>query len=169
MEYDQSMIKFTSRKLLFGILLFVSGSNILAKTIHVGPTQAFHSIRSALAYSNHNDTVIVHHSQYKEGNIVINKRIFMLGDGWPVLDGQHKYEVVSIKADNVVFSGFQVQNSGISTLNDPGGIKVYDGTGLKRNFFVKIFSTGKNQAKAGKFFCDIHLYHIVQWRFCVSR
>ena len=106
--------------LLFGILLFVSASSISAKTIHVGPTQSFHSIRSALAFSNNYDTIIVHHSQYKEGNIVVNKRIFMLGEGWPVLDGQHKYEVVSIKADSVVFSGFQIQNSGFASLNDPG-------------------------------------------------
>lgn len=145
------MIKIKYRMLLFGILLFVSWSCISAKTIHVGPTQAFHSIRSALASSNHYDTIIVHHSQYKEGNIVINKRIVMLGQGWPVLDGQNKYEVVSIKADSVVFSGFQIQNSGFASLNDPGGIKVYDGVGviienniLENNFFGIYIQYGKH-------------------------
>lgn len=122
-----------------------------AKTIHVGPGKTYKSIRSALSYADNFDTIIVHHSQYKEGNIVINKRIALLGEGWPVLDGQHKYEVISIKADNVVFSGFQVQNSGFATLHDPGGIKVYDGIGviienniLENNFFGIYIQYGKN-------------------------
>ncbi|MFZ1561043.1 MAG: NosD domain-containing protein, partial [Saprospiraceae bacterium] len=117
----------------------------------MGPGKTYKSIRSALSYADHLDTIIVHHSQYKEGNIVINKRIALLGEGWPVLDGQHKYEVISIKADNVVFSGFQVQNSGFATLHDPGGIKVYDGIGviienniLENNFFGIYIQYGKN-------------------------
>ena len=43
-----------------------------------------------------------------------------------VIDGNKKHEVVSINSDDVVLKGFQVQNSGFATLNDPGGIKVYD-------------------------------------------
>ncbi|MBK9254245.1 MAG: nitrous oxide reductase family maturation protein NosD [Saprospiraceae bacterium] len=124
---------------------------LTAETIHVGPGKENKSIRAALFKAHHNDTIIVYHSLYREGNIVINKRIVMLGEGWPVLDGQHKYEVVSIKADSVIFSGFQIQNSGVSTMNDPGGIKVYDGIGviienniLENNFFGIYIQYGKN-------------------------
>ena len=45
---------------------------------------------------------------------------------YSVIDGQRKYEVVSIKADSVVVSGFKVIDSGYGSLNDPCGIKIYD-------------------------------------------
>lgn len=106
------------------------------------PGKAFKNIRPALLEAKDYDTVYVYHSFYKEGNIVINKKIVMIGVDLPVIDGDKKHEVVSIKSDDVVFKGFQVQNSGFATLNDPGGIKVYDATGvviennvLENNFF----------------------------------
>ena len=75
----------------------------------------------------------------------------LLGIGKPILDGQKKYEVVSIKADSVVFDGFIVQHSGIATLDDPGGIKVYNSRGviiqnntLEDNFFGIYIQYGKN-------------------------
>ncbi|MBK9736342.1 MAG: nitrous oxide reductase family maturation protein NosD [Saprospiraceae bacterium] len=125
--------------------------NLHAHTIHVGPGKKITSIRAALNQAKHFDTIIVHHSLYKEGNIVINKRIVMLGEGRPILDGQHKYEVVSIKVDSVVFSGFQIQNSGIATLNDPCGVKVYDGNHViiednifENNFFAIYIQFGRH-------------------------
>jgi len=84
------------------------------------------SIKKAIALANAGDTVMVHKGLYKEGNIIINKRIVFLGKNLPVLDGQKKYEVLSIKADSVVVSGFKVIKSGYATLEDPCGIKVYN-------------------------------------------
>jgi nitrous oxidase accessory protein len=73
----------------------------------------------------------------------------------PVIDGDKKYEVVSIKSDDVVFKGFQVQNSGFATLNDPGGIKVYDASGVvskimywKTTFLGFTFNLGKTVSSA---------------------
>jgi nitrous oxidase accessory protein len=121
------------------------------RTLHVGPNKEFKQIRSALLSARDYDTIYVHHSQYKEGNIVINKKIVMIGIDLPVIDGDKKYEVVSIKSDSVTFRGFQVQNSGIATLNDPGGIKVYDASNiiiednvLENNFFGIYIQYGKN-------------------------
>lgn len=63
----------------------------------MGPRLQVTSIRAALLLAKNNDTITVHHSLYTEGTIVVNKSITMIGDEWPVLDGQLKYEVVSIK------------------------------------------------------------------------
>ena len=72
----------------------------------------------------------------------MDKTITLMGIDWPVLDGQLKYEVLSVKADSVIVTGFVIQNSGHASLDDPGGIKVYDsrdvhiiGNQLKDNFF----------------------------------
>ena len=119
--------------------------------IHVGPKEKIKSLRSALMHAANGDTVYVKHSQYKEGTIVINKSITLQGVDWPVLDGQLKYEVVSIKADDVRFSGFIVKNSGYASLTDPGGVKVYDRRNVtvennifENNFFAVYIQYGKN-------------------------
>jgi nitrous oxidase accessory protein len=137
---------------IFIILLIGTISvKVDCNNIHVGPGKQFRALRPALAAAKDHDTVFVHHSLYKEGNIVINKKIVMIGVDLPVIDGDKKFEVVSIKADSVIFRGFQVQNSGFATLNDPGGIKVYDGKAvivenniLENNFFGIYIQYGKN-------------------------
>jgi nitrous oxidase accessory protein len=109
---------------LYICLLF--SSLLQANVIEVGPNKPIKSIKKAIALAKAGDTVMVHKGLYKEGNIIINKRIVFLGKNVPVLDGQKKYEVLSIKADSVVVSGFKIIKSGYATLEDPCGIKVYN-------------------------------------------
>lgn len=141
----------TQKYFIWLVMIFFIIPLANGRTLHVGPNKEFKQIRSALLSARDYDTIYVHHSQYKEGNIVINKKIVMIGVDLPVIDGDKKYEVVSIKSDSVTFRGFQVQNSGIATLNDPGGIKVYDAhhiiiedNVLENNFFGIYIQYGKH-------------------------
>lgn len=97
-----------------------------AAVIEVGKGKPYPSIKRALHQAKPGDTVLVNAGHYKEGNITIDKRITFKGKGWPILDGQGKYEVLSVKADGVVVDGFRVINSGHASLEDPCGIKVYN-------------------------------------------
>lgn len=97
-----------------------------AKQITVGQNKQFSSIKEALKTSQNGDTVYVFQGNYKEGNIIVDKSIHFIGINHPVLDGQKKYEVISVKANNVTIQGFYVCRSGYASLDDPGGIKVYD-------------------------------------------
>jgi len=69
---------------------------------------------------------MVDNGYYKEKNIVIGKRITLKGINHPVLDGENKYEIVSIRANGVVIDGFKIIHSGVSSLEDISGIKIYD-------------------------------------------
>ncbi|HZV44823.1 MAG TPA: hypothetical protein VFF90_10115, partial [Saprospiraceae bacterium] len=99
---------------------------LFARQIDVGNQFPFSTIKSALAIAVAGDSIVVHGGEYKEGNIVIDKPVSLIGLDWPVLDGEKKYEVISIKANHVLLTGFKIQHSGIATLEDPCGIKVYD-------------------------------------------
>ncbi len=114
-------------KLLLPMLLclYFTG-HTFAVTIHVGKNKTYHTIKSALAAAVNGDTVNVSGGFYKEGNIVIDKSICFIGTGMPVIDGDRKYEVLSVKANGVTVSGFHISHSGFASLDDPGGIKVYD-------------------------------------------
>src|SRR5690606_16401099 len=63
---------------------------------------------------------------YREGNIVIDKSIVLLGENKPVLDGELKYEIISVKSNFVVIKGLVLKNCGRMVMNDPAAIKVYD-------------------------------------------
>ena len=112
------------KKTFFLLLLF--SSILYAKVIEVGANKPVKSIKTAIALAKIDDTILVYSGVYKEGNIIIDKKIVFIGKDYPVLDGQKKYEVLSVKADGVIVKGFKVINSGYGTLDDPCGIKVYN-------------------------------------------
>ena len=97
-----------------------------AAIIQVGSQHVFKTILPALKFAKNGDTVLVEKGFYKEGNIIINKEIYFLGRDFPTIDGDRKFEVLSIKSNNVTVKGFKIQHSGYATMDDPGGIKVYD-------------------------------------------
>ena len=136
-------------KLLCLFLLF--SSFLHANVIEVGFNKSIKSIKKAISLAKRGDTIIVHKGIYKEGNIIIDKKIFFIGKDFPILDGQKKYEVLSIKADSVVVQGFKVIKSGYATLEDPCAIKVYNKKNvviqhniLDDNFFGIYIQNGKN-------------------------
>ena len=107
------------------IFLFFSLS-LKATTIHVGKKHAIKSVKRGITLAKAGDTLIVHGGWYKEGNIIIDKKIVFLGKDLPVLDGEKKHEVLSIHADSVVVDGFKIIRSAYATITDPCGIKVYN-------------------------------------------
>lgn len=113
------------RYFFFIILTFLL-NDAYSKSIYVGQKHPHKSIVSAINAATDGDTVIVEAGNYREKNLVINKSIVLKGINFPVLDGERKYEIISVKANNVIIDGFKLIHSGISSLEDLSGIKVYD-------------------------------------------
>ena len=110
----------------FIIIVLLFSFSLHANTIHVGKEHPIKSVKKGIALAKHGDTLIVHGGWYKEGNIIIDKKIVFIGKGLPVLDGEKKHEVLSIRADSVVVDGFKIIKSAYATISDPCGIKVYN-------------------------------------------
>lgn len=133
------------------LFLLLLNNSVYSNILEVGANKPYKTIKKALHECNHFDTVIVNQGLYKEGNLIIDKSISFIGNGLPVLDGDKKHEIISVKADFVTIKGFKVQRSGYATLNDPGGIKVYDcnkvniiNNQLEDNFFGIYLQYSKN-------------------------
>ncbi len=107
-------------------LCFIVNKDSIAATLQVGKGRQYSSIKSALEKSEDGDTILIGKGIYREGNIIINKAVCLLGEAMPVLDGELTYEILSVKRDNVIIKGLQLQNCGRTTMSDPGAIKVYD-------------------------------------------
>jgi len=130
--------------LLFTVLSF-------GHTIEVGPDKSVKSIKQAIKLAKIGDTIVVNKGLYREGNIIVDKKLVLIGKEFPVLDGEKKHEIVSIKADSVMFQGFKIINSGYASLNDPCAVKVYNRSNvviqnniLDNNFFGIYIQKGKN-------------------------
>jgi nitrous oxidase accessory protein len=112
------------------ILFFFFCCAVSAKTIHVGPNRIYKTVTAGLDAATDGDTLLVDAGHYKEKNIVIKKTIVLKGINYPVLDGEKKYEIISISANGVVVDGLRIVHSGISSLEDLSGIKIYDGNNV---------------------------------------
>ena len=97
-----------------------------ARTLHVGQGKTYQSVQLAINAAKDGDSVIVHGGVYKEGPLEVNKNIVLKGIGYPVLDGENKYQVITIRANGAVLDGFKIQHGGRSDTKDIAGVLVYD-------------------------------------------
>jgi len=105
-------------------LLLLFTLNLSAATHHVGNGQPNATIQQALFKAQPGDTIFVHEGSYAEGNLAIDKSLALLGIGYPVLDGQHRFEMITVTASDVCIRGFELRNSGQLSTLDVAGIKV---------------------------------------------
>lgn len=114
------------KKIILISALFFLVNKSWARTIHIGQQQNIKSIQQALLIAVDGDSLMVYPGHYHEQNIIIRKSVFLIGINHPVLDGDDKYEIISVKADRVVIDGFKIAHSGISSIEDFAGIKIYN-------------------------------------------
>ena len=95
-----------------------------AATWHVGAGQPFATPQEAVSKAASGDTVLVHGGTYAAGNLAIEKPLTLLGLDYPVLDGQHNCEIITVTASDVRISGFELRNSGQLSTLDIAGVKV---------------------------------------------
>ena len=113
------------------ILLFICVTfSATAGILHVGKGQ-LPTIKLAIEKAQPGDTIIIHSGVYKEGNIIIKKPLTVLGDHYPLLDGENKYEIFTIVADHVTISGLHLANTGIASIEDIAAIKGVEANDLK--------------------------------------
>jgi nitrous oxidase accessory protein len=112
--------------LKFFILLLLFAGNSFAKTLKVGVNQTYHTIKEAVEKSSAGDTVLIYPGIYKVQQLIITKRIVIKGINFPVLDGEKKDEIITIKCDAVVVEGLHIINAGRSSYNDIAAVRIED-------------------------------------------
>ncbi len=100
----------------------------------------FKDIQSAIYDAKDGDRIVVRSGTYK-GPITVNKRIELVGEGEPVIDGEGKHWVLTIRADGVKVEGFAIRNSGMSYSEDIAGLRVMNSRDcvIKDNRFLNNF------------------------------
>lgn len=126
---------------LISLLLFLLPFEILAakEKVIIFPNQNLGSVVENLSEGT---TLIIKPGIYKVDNLRITKSISIIGEGYPVIEGNNKDEVFTISANNVKIKGLVIKNAGVSFLHENAGIKLNEVSGctienniLKNNFF----------------------------------
>jgi len=111
-------------RLILIILIAIVATPALPNSIRVGKKESFQSIAQAIAAAKRGDTIWIEKGIYYEKNLVVNKPIVLKGIGQPILEGEKKYEIITIKADHVTIDGFILRHTGVSSLIDFAAIRI---------------------------------------------
>jgi len=114
------------RRFIFILPIIFITTTVVARSITVGKTLPVSTLHKAIELAKDGDTVFVEPGIYKEGNIQITKSITLLGKNFPVLDGENKFEILTLSGNNISIQGFLFQNCGQSAMNDFASIKIID-------------------------------------------
>lgn len=106
------------------ICFFFLSCAVKAGTIIVDQKTSVSSLTEALSLAVPGDTIRVRAGTYREGNIRIEKPVTILGEHYPVFDGEHKYEIFTIASDNVTVRGLKFIATGVASMSDIAAINV---------------------------------------------
>lgn len=134
----------------------------MANTIVVDPNGEVPTLTLAISMASPGDTIRVKPGTYREGNVKINKPLVILGEDYPVFDGEGKYEIFTIRANNVTVMGLKFIRTGRASMDDVAAIKVYD----SRN--VRIDNNQFQDAFFGIHFSNSTLAHVENNRLQAS-
>ena len=113
--------------IIFGFYSFFAFS----QTVEVCKSCAVTSIKDAIANAKDSDTIVVKKGTYKEYNIVVDKPLTIIGENYPIIDGELRGEIITIVSDNVTVDGLFIINVGTSYTEDYAAIRV-----IKSKHFV---------------------------------
>ena len=94
-----------------------------ARTLKVVKGTSLSSIKKAIQLAADGDTICIYQGNYAEGEIEISKKLYLKGTGFPVINGQHQSQVITITATGTVVEGLEVINGGYSSMYDFAAIK----------------------------------------------
>lgn len=167
-----AMIRFVI--LMFLMFLSFCGSS---NTIVVCAGCEVKSVQEAIVLANPFDTILIKEGRYQEHEIIIDKPIILIGENFPVIDGEYLGEIIQVQSDSVTIDGLVIKNVNRSFTKDNAAVRlvhsehfliqnlilenVYFGIYLQKSNrgtirFNDIRSSGKTEAGSGN---GIHLWH----------
>lgn len=121
------------RSRIAGLALVLVAAQLGAqRSITVSPAGPVRSVQAAIRAAAPHTRIIVQKGVYREGStIVVDKPLDLVGEGWPVLDGENARQIMVVTADSVSVRGFRFEHVGTSFLEDWAAIRLEDVNGCR--------------------------------------
>ena len=111
------------------LAVLLSCGTVAAATLKVVPGNG--NLARALRSAAAGDTVRITAGSYAEGTLTVERPMVLLGEGWPVIDGGGKGEVLLVKSSHVTIRGLVIRGTAISDMNDNAAIKCISATDIE--------------------------------------
>ncbi len=118
-----------NKLLLFLLLIACTGSSATSDELMLRVSSRSGLLQRLVDQAHTGDTICVRDGIYT-GNIAINKRLTLIGLEMPVIDGEGKGSVITIRADSCVIRGFVVEHSGTMLVEEDAGILIQSNKNL---------------------------------------
>lgn len=97
------------------------------RTIRVGAGGAYASLAAAVAVATPGTTIRVAAGTYRGATTEIRTpRLTIVGQGWPLFDGEGQRELIVVRADDVTIRGLSFINTGVSHMEDRAAVRVVE-------------------------------------------
>lgn len=130
------------RLVVGGLALLVGSACLQAKTLLVGAGHEHTTISAALSNAAAGDTLMITAGLYREHDLLVDRRLTILGQGEAVLDGEMRHAIMTVTSDSVVVRGLHFINAGISFVRDNAALRferviggIVDSCRFDGNFF----------------------------------
>lgn len=87
-------------------------------------------IQGAINHARAGDTLVIEKGIYNETDILVNKKLVIIGNNYPIIDGGRKKQLIVVVHDSVYISGLQLQNTGRSSMTDMAAIRLQNVSGV---------------------------------------
>ncbi len=111
------------RSIILLSITFLFSWQVKAVQVKVFPS-AGRPLQQAIDKANPGDTLLIQPGIYKEQDILINKKLALIGVNYPVIDASFKSQLIVVAHDSVYLSGMQLQNTGQSSLSDMAAVRL---------------------------------------------
>lgn len=95
-----------------------------SQVLEVCSTCKITSIKEAIGVSKAFDTIMIKKGTFKEYNIIVDKPLTIVGENYPVIDGESKGEIFTIISDHVTLDGLFIINVGTSYTEDYAAVRI---------------------------------------------
>lgn len=111
----------------FYFFLFLTALTALcrANVITLCPSCEINDFAKGIQSAAPFDTILVKPGTYASINTIINKPLTVIGEHYPIIDGQQKDEVITVLADHVSLIGLDIRNTNLGSLKDYAGIRIF--------------------------------------------
>lgn len=106
------------------IVTFFLTQQLLAARVIVSKSGSCTTIAAGLSLCKNGDTLLIKYGWYKESDLKVMNSIVISGEGFPVIDGERKNEILIIKSNKVTVEGLIIRNGGYSSYNDIAAIRL---------------------------------------------
>lgn len=108
------------------VLLFLLFPGSLPGKTWIAEVSGRTTIQALVNSASPGDTIQIMPGHYRQGNIIMRKAVTLIGVDFPVLDGENKFEILTIAANDVSITGLKLINTGTGSIADISAISAIE-------------------------------------------